>query len=77
MDVVAQISAVLGISILVVGLTWLYVRVSGDDYHVLYVLEFVVLLPVFAFRHWRDEPAPLATITVGLILTVAGYAHGW
>jgi len=77
MEIVAQISAVVGTLILFCGLVSLYVAAAREEFSVLYFVEFIVLLPVFLVRHWGEVRVQGTVTLFGLFLVIAGYGYGW
>ena len=73
----AQASAIIGVLTLSLGLVWLYIRAASEEFSLLYIAEFFLLLPVFLIRHWSEVKIEGTVTLVGLLLVIAGYSHGW
>ena len=77
MEIIAQLSAVIGVLLIISGMVWLYVRIKEEEFNFLYLVEFSVLFPVFALRHWEEAKNPMVVFLLGMVMVIGGYSHGW
>jgi len=77
MDLIAQISAIIGCLLIFIGWFAFYLAIHEGKHDIAYFVALGLLMPVFIVRHWHDAKIPALIFFSGVFLAVAGYSHGW